>query len=368
MKILIISKFTWPHQSPRAFRTAELSEELARLGHDVTVFSVSESADYAAYKHKTQVEVRPIVMRFPTNKGGVEYRNNVLDKAMYHCLNKLTDYPSIEFKWRVTELLKKEKDIDLLITIAVPHEIHFGAAVARKKSPSTFPKCWIADCGDPFMFNPYMKPFFWFAREEKRWCRLCDYITVPTEQSVNGYYPEFRKKINVIPQGFDFDNSKIAEYQPNKIPTFAYAGRFYPGLRDPYQFLDYLLTLNTDFCCIFFIASDLPQKYKDTLGEKLIVNKNWKRKDIIYELSKMDFLINIPNKGTTVQVPSKLIDYALAKRPVLSVETDFAQQQQFHDFLQGNYTQQMVLPDLSKYDIKNVAQQFLSLASTKLKK
>lgn len=217
------------------------------------------------------------------------------------------------------------------------------------------------------MFNPYKKPFFWFASEEKRWCRLVDYITVPTEQSMNGYYPKFRSKIKVIPQGFNLDDVNIAEYEPNPVPTFAYTGRFYPGLRDPYQFLDYLMALKDDFRCIFFVASDLPQKYTDALGGKLVVKKGWKRKDIIYELSKMDFLLNIPNKGTRVQVPSKLIDYALAKRPVLSIETDFTQQQQLHEFIHGDYSSQMALPNLDMYNIKNVARQFLSLAEMKLK-
>lgn len=367
MNILIISHFTWPHQSPRAFRTAELSEELARLGHDVTVYSVPEGADYVAYTQKTGVKIMPIYMRIPSNKGGADYRNNAIDKALYHVFNTLTDYPSIEFKWRTKDILEKEKDFDLLITIAVPHEIHFGAGAAMERRPSEPTKCWIADCGDPFMFNPYKKPFFWFAGEEKRWCRRVDYITVPTEQSINGYYPEFRSKIKVIPQGFNFDDINIAEYEPNSVPTFAYTGRFYPGLRDPYQFLDYLTTLKEDFRCIFFVASDLPQKYTDALGDKLVVKKGWKRKDIIYELSKMDFLLNIPNKGSMVQVPSKLIDYALAKRPVLSIETDFAQQQQLHEFLQGDYSSQMTLPDLEMYNIKNVARQFLALAEEKLK-
>lgn len=367
MKILIISQFTWPHQSPRAFRTAELSEELARLGHDVTVYSVPEGADYAAYTQKTKVKVKPIFMRFPTNKGGADYRNNTIDKALYHVFNTLTDYPSIEFKWRTKDILEKENDFDLLITIAVPHEIHFGAGAAMEHHSSELTKCWIADCGDPFMFNPYKKPFFWFAGEEKRWCRLVDYITVPTEQSINGYYPEFRSKIKVIPQGFNFDDINISEYEPNSVPTFAYTGRFYPGLRDPYQFLDYLMTLKDDFHCLFFVATDLPHKYTDALGEKLVVKKGWKRKDIIYELSKMDFLLNIPNKGSKVQVPSKLIDYALAKRPVLSIETDFAQQQQICEFLHGDYSSQMALPDLEMYNIKNVARQFLALAEAKLK-
>ena len=368
MKIVVVSRQGWPHQGPRAFRTAELVEELARLGHDVTLYSVHREADYKSYMQKTGVTMKPLVMQIPMNNDGQGFRYNSLDRVIYHTFKKIADYPLYEFKYRVSDALSKEEGIDLLITIAVPHEIHFGAALSKRKNPKSFAKCWIADCGDPFMFNPYSKPLFYFAREEKRWCKEVDYITVPTEQSKDGYYPEFRDKIRVIPQGFDFSKTPVSRYKPNPIPIFAYAGQFYDGLRDPSQFLDYLATLKADFKCVFFTKSDVPQKYHDMLGEKLIVNLNWKRPDIIFELGKMDFLLNIPNKGSKVQVPSKLIDYAIAKRPVLSIDTDFAQEKQFQSFFRGDYDDKMNLPDLDTYDIRNIARQFIELANNKIRK
>lgn len=366
MRIVIISRQAWPHQGPRAFRTAELAEELSRIGNDVVLYSVHEEADYAAYKVQTGVEMLPISMHVPMNKDGESFRYNILDKILYHSLRKVADFPLMEFKYRVAEVLSKEKDIDLLITIAVPHEIHFGAALAYRKSPETFAKCWIADCGDPFMFNPYAKPLFYFAMEEKRWCKVADFITIPTEQSKDGYYSEFRDKLRIVPQGFNFAKTPIASYDPNIIPTFAYAGQFYEGVRDPYKFLDYLISFKADYKCVFFIKGDIPQKYYDLLGEKLIVNKNWNRKDIIFELSKMDFLINIPNKYTKVQVPSKLIDYAIAGRPVLNIETDFTQVEEFERFIKGDYSDRIELPCLEIYNIKNVARQFIELAKQKI--
>ena len=366
MKIIIISRETWPHQGPRAFRTAELSEELVRQGHDVTVYAVPADSTYDSYTEATGVRFCPIRMNNPMNRDGKESRYNNWDRIAYHLLKRIADYPLLEFKYRVRDVLIKESDIDLLITIAAPHEIHFGAAAAKKDHPSGFAKCWIADCGDPFMLNPYQKPMFYFSREEKKWCRLVDYITVPAEQSVKGYYPEFHHKIHIIPQGFNFHKTPIDSYSPNQVPTFAYAGQFYPGLRDPSQFLDYLATLDEDFRCIFFMRGDVPQKYHDLLKEKLVIHNNWSRKDIIFELSKMDFLINIPNKGSNVQVPSKLIDYAIANRPVINIETEFSQQDAFAKFLHGDYSDKVVLPDLATYDIERVAGQFVELAKMKL--
>ena len=177
------------------------------------------------------------------NKQGDGFRYNTFDRIKYHLLNKVFDYPYMEYKYRVAEIFEKERDIDLLITIAAPHEIHFGAALAKKRQSDSFPKCWIADCGDPFMFNPYSKPAPWFMKEEKRWCRQVDFITVPTEQSQDAYYPEFRDKIRIIPQGFNFNKTPVAKYTGNTVPTFAYTGVFYPGLRDPFKFLEYLSTL-----------------------------------------------------------------------------------------------------------------------------
>ncbi len=366
MRILIISRNTFPKQGPRPFRTAELSEELARRGNEVTVYAVLDDYNYTNYVDKTKVKVKPIKMHYPVNREGKSHRYNFMDKIMWHSLHRIAEWPDIEYKYRVSEILSGDNNYDLLITIAVPHTIHWGAALAKKKYPDLFPKCWIADCGDPFMLNPFAKPMFYFAREEKRWCQLADFISVPSTQSIDGYYSEFKDKIRVIPQGFDFTKTPTAEFLANDIPTFAYAGIFYPGRRDPFQFLEYLSTLKDDFRCVFYIGRDLPAKYHELLGKRLVVKTGWQRKDIIFELGKMDFLINIPNKGSRVQIPSKLIDYAIAARPVLNIETDFAQEQSFQEFLHGDYSSQMILPDIAQYDIKNVAQQFLLLAGQKL--
>src|SRR5690606_10094120 len=108
----------------------------------------------------------------------------------------------------VYNALKKEKNsnYDILISIAAPHPIHWGVAKAIKKYKN-IAKCWIADCGDPFMLShnlQYKRPFY-FKYYEKEFCRLADFITIPTAFAKDGYYKEFHDKLNVIPQGFNFN-------------------------------------------------------------------------------------------------------------------------------------------------------------------
>jgi hypothetical protein len=73
----------------------------------------------------------------------------------------------------------------------------------------------------------------------------------------------------------------------------------------------------------------------------------------------MDFLINFDN-NISVQSPSKLIDYAIVKRPVINI-LNRIEKDKIVNFINGNYSEQMPLENLEKYNIKNVAQQFISL-------
>ena len=95
---------------------------------------------------------------------------------------------------------------------------------------------------------------------------------------------------------------------------------------------------------------------------KLVIYDSIPRLALIEKLSVADFLINITNLST-VQTPSKLIDYGIAKRPVLNISNNFEEKDSFNEFLKGDYSHQAVLPDLARYDIKHVAKQFLDLVN-----
>lgn len=146
------------------------------------------------------------------------------------------------------------------------------------------------------------------------------------------------------------------------MPTFIYAGTLIPHIRDPKIFLEYLSNLSINFKFIIYTNnSNLIDSFRHILGHKLIIKGYISRIELITEMSRADFLVNIENGVTSVQSPSKLIDYALANRPILSINSYVLDKKKVDEFLSGIYNNQLKVPDLSIYDIKNVASQFLNL-------
>lgn len=363
LKIVIIAQTIYPNLSPRAHRATQLAIELAQRGHNVVLYALLGNYDYTEFSKKTTIRIKSLgTSKFGCPNSDNIRKENLFSKIIKKILGKYISFPGIELIPMIKEVLSNEKKIDLLITIAKPYEIHWGTALCKNKDV----KCWISDCGDPFMGNPFPKPPFYFEYIEKYWCRRTDYITVPIEEAKKAYYEEFQNKIRVIPQGFDFSNLKIADYIPNDVPTFAYSGIVYKNLRDPSVFLEYLCSIDYEFKFIVYTRSPrFFDNYKSRLGEKIDIRDYVPRKKLLYELSKMDFLINFQN-NSGVQQPSKLIDYALTGRPIINISNDFKEQDNFDLFMTGDYSRKVNINNLEDYNIKNVSNQFLNLYFEKI--
>ncbi|MDP2161651.1 MAG: glycosyltransferase [Flavobacterium sp.] len=365
-KILVVSHSFYPDNSPRAFRTTELVKELCRQGHDVTLLS--------HWKTEMQDLIYDYGFHFLPLKEVTWKQPKIFSMGPFVKLSRIFirfsklffEYPNIQLLWNVSKALKNEKGYDQLISIAVPYPVHWGVAMRWKKNSDLNPaKVWIADCGDPYMGgeNDTFRPPFYFAWVEKWFCKKVTYLTVPTEGSIQGYYPEFHSKIRVIPQGFKFDEILLytGDKDSNK-PQFAYAGLFIKDRRDPSQLLQYLVSLPNDF--VFHIYTKSPQlvhPFVAKSGGRIILHEPIPRKDLLFELSKMDFVVNFENVGT-IQTPSKLIDYAILKKPILSVTTDKLNSTIVDEFLNANYTHQVSVKNPDQYRIENVVQKFISLA------
>lgn len=364
-KVVIISYATFPRLSPRSMRTNELAKELARQGHDVTLYVLTGGYDYKVFQEETKIKVKDLGKTFLfkfSHKTGTTLSFPI--KVINKLIGKFFEFPQVELMLNVKNILKKEKNIDLLVSVASPYPIHWGVALAKSLFNNNLKDTvWVADCGDPYMGNTFHKKPFYFKYVEKWFCKKADFISIPIEEAREAYYPEFSKKIRVIPQGFNFDDVDVTgNYSPNSVPTFVYAGTFYKQLRDPRPFFKYLETLKIDFKFIVYTKSlSLVEGYIKTLGCKVEVRDYIPRRELITEMSKADFLVNFENP-TAKQSPSKLIDYALSKRPILSINTNTKLEYMLIDeFLSGNYEKKLSIKNIEDYDIKNVAGKFLSL-------
>jgi hypothetical protein len=365
-KILLVSNGFYPEISPRSYRATELAKEFCRQGHEVTVFSKFREHDYSDFVNKFGIILKMWgKSRFPLVHVFKHKPFSLISRILTRGLLTLFEYPAIEELFSVRTILKHETGYDIMISFAVPYPVHWGVAWSRSQK-HRIADIWVADCGDPYMgdvLDSFRKPFY-FGYLEKWFCRKTDFITIPIESAKPGYYFEFYPKIKVIPQGFDFNLDGDKDKQPvksgNDVPTFAYAGGFLPGARDPRPLMIYLAKLDLPFRFVVFTNKpDLLNEFKDKLKGKLLVSDYIPREELMVVLQKMDFLVNFDN-NTTRNSPSKLIDYAITGRPVLNIKQDFSAED-ILSFLRGDYSNQMILPDIAEYHIRNVAKLFLDL-------
>ena len=366
-KILIVCKAFYPDNSPRSFRATELAKEFTKQGHLVTVLTYKRDYNYKKFTHKYPITIKDYgLLKFkPLAKSKWKIIGDwkrKFGKLLYILIN----YPDIEIMWKVKNALKKEKDYDLMITIAVPHSIHWGTAWARtKKEPIA--KTWVADCGDPFMGNKLdsLPNPFYFSYLEKWFCRKANFISIPVKSAISAYYSKFHSKINIIPQGFNFEDiPKQQNFIKKSVQSFAYAGGVsLKGVRSPIRLIEYLLEKKQDFR--FHIYSRTGKNFLIPLVKKskgkIIIHDPLDRKDLLWELSQMDFLVNLDN-GTRVQLPSKLIDYALTGRPILNINPINPDYSLVDSFLERDYSKAFQVGDIENYNIKNVSKRFLELS------
>lgn len=349
--------------SPRSFRVTELAKELARQGHEVTVVTPKDDDVHEVFAMEHRVIIKDLgTMRWKSLDFGKSKLGYLLNRASWRFLNLALEYPDLELIFKVPKAIKGEQGYDKLISIAVPYPIHWGVGRVWKKNQH-IAKTWIADCGDPYMgcTTDSFRKWFHFKYVEKWFMRKADFITIPIKSAMKAYYPEFHPKIKIISQGFKIDPHHINEaYKPNPIPTFAYAGGFIPGRRDPRPFLDYLVHHNVAFKFYVFTNNRaIVATHKAILKDKLVVCDYIPREELLLFLGKMDFLVNFDN-NTETAIPSKLIDYAIVGRPVLNIKKSL-ESKSIDAFLQGEYSDPMVLPDIESFRIENVAQAFLEL-------
>ena len=261
----------------------------------------------------------------------------------------------------VKKVLKKENNYDLLISIAVPYPIHWGVAWARKTKHS-IARNWVADCGDPYLGcdTDSFKKWPHFKYVEKWFMRKADYITIPLESARAAYFKEFHPKIKIIPQGFNIENIETLNYKKNNVPTFAYAGGFITGIRDPTNFLNFLSKSKANFrFYIYTNQADILKPWQNILGERLQIKSYIPREQLLNILSGMDFLVNFDN-NTGAAMPSKLIDYKIANRPIMNIEKCL-NKEVILQFFNGQYINAVKVDDLDQYRIQNVCNKFLSI-------
>ncbi len=254
---------------------------------------------------------------------------------------------------------------DGLITVSYPFPIAWGiASLSRKVITKKF-KVWIADFGDPFMYSTAVKyrPFFYFHYFEWNVLRKADFITIPFPEMKNFFYKKFRKKFRVIPQGVDL-NKKVELYKKNSPIRIGFSGNIICGKRDFFSLLDYLISKEYKF--EFVIFTDQPElfiKYAGNNNYRLNLREYIERDDLIKELSKLDFLVAVDLDNSTNNlsaIPSKLIDYALSRRPIFKYEHSKLPKEKLDNFMNHDFGNSFQF-NIYNHDTQIVTNKFIQL-------
>lgn len=367
MNIAILTGHFTPEIHPRAFRSFELAKELSREGNAVTVYSLSSFEDFDYTAIEKQFNIKIIHLNLYKRSCSIKKQRSKASKIV----KAMTDYflagrlfqNAYAISRRISTSLSH---FDVVISISTPFMNLYGAALCRKRKTVAGKQLYIADSGDPFYRSKQTKRAWYFYFIEKNIYKQYDYLSIPEKSAMPAYTGLLdEKKIVIIPQGFDLNSIKLPSYERNSICTFSYSGVFYMDIRNPKFLFDYLEGLDIEFIFNVYmryedeIITQLISSYSEKTRKKIHLFYAIQRQDLLVELSKSDFLINFENTVTT-QVPSKLIDYAIVGRPILSCNSDTFSPELLDKFLQGNYEDQLII-DKNKYDIKTVTKQFLDL-------
>lgn len=354
-RILLMCGTFYPNNNPRAVQCTELYKELENRGYEIDLCIPEKKQLF------TPDEVNNILLAKEPSKEKnfikkYTFLKGIISKTACFFIGQKAFY--IYYRW-----IKKAVDLnryDVLISVSAPfYNIVLGARLLKKCRKHSIVS--ICDNGDPF-YDP-KKHSFIVKEIQIHSYKQFDYVCFPVENA-RPYYSKYvdEKKMKIIPQGRDFSNIRLKKYRKNDTPTFAYAGCFFTDIRNPDSFLNALEEIDRPFLFVLFtetigeVYEKILLKHKKKLKNRLKICSFLPRVECIYELSGMDFLVNFENISAT-QTPSKLIDYSLSKRPIMSVNQNRINKKQINDFMNGLYDDRVII-DISQYDIKNVANKY----------
>ncbi|OFX14216.1 MAG: hypothetical protein A2Z18_08030 [Armatimonadetes bacterium RBG_16_58_9] len=356
MRVLIVSHIYAPEISPRAFRWAAIAEHWTAKGHEVGVLCARKPG-LAANENISGVDVTrvgggltervraalttpaggPTSAPLPRRFCGRRTMICALKWVHDHTWKKLY-WPDYACLWlrpavRAAEEVLASRNYDALITVSDPFTCHLVGLRLKRANPST---PWLVDLGDPFCFRSgqttnnqrlYRRRNYAVEREV---FRRADWITLtcePTRARYAEIFSESADKIAVVPPLLSAGKAPSPRRRifadDGKI-RMVYVGVLYRTIRDPVFLLDLFGKLSQTHSgdrleLHLFGASDGfaddSQRYERL---KVFWHGLVERETAIQATREADVLVNIGNT-TPYQLPSKVVDYASAGKPILNL-------------------------------------------------
>jgi glycosyltransferase involved in cell wall biosynthesis len=354
MRLLIVSAIYAPDTSPRAYRWSAIAETWAAHGHTVDIVAAWKPGD-ARCETRNGVSVhrvggaierlRSLLCRSSHRAVGdpaaaPAARRSLLRglaKAIYSATLKQLFWPDYAFHWYPAATaaalrLCRANRYDAMISVSHPFTAHLVGRAVKSRHPKLR---WIVDIGDPFSLldeialNNRVLYGALNRHVEQSILMRSDAIAVTVERCRQDYLAAFTvapEKIAVIPPLLSLPQRTAVRpycFPPGRHLVFV--GTLYRALRDPSPLLALFTALRArrqDLHLHFFGAvNDCMSCFdgvRDEIGRSIHLHGMVDRDTVAAAMAAADVLVNIGNL-TAHQLPSKLVEYAAAAKPILNL-------------------------------------------------
>jgi hypothetical protein len=357
MKLLIVTHAYAPDAAPRAFRWTAIAEHWAHEGETVHVVTTGRGGG-EPLEHRNGVIIHRVgealmgrlqrrtgvaglsASRGETTAASVPSLIRRAARALYDATWRHLFWPDYACLWyrsavKCAKCLCRSETFDAVISVSHPFTGHLVGLALKRARPNLR---WIADMGDPFSLTDTVasnNQMFYRGlnrRIEAAVLHKSDAISVTVAGCATILSEAFAvdpEKFRVIPPLLSLPVESRTKIEPGLFGAdtldMVYLGVLYPTLRPP----DSLLALfsemhkkNDKLRLHFFgdIKGCEPafEMHRNLLGDAIVIHNSIPRESVGPTMEGADILVNIGN-GTEHQLPSKLVEYVAAGRPILNI-------------------------------------------------
>jgi len=336
-RLLAISWDMPPMSGPRAVQVSRALKHIVPLGWESWVVCFGPRS--GRYNQDRELAAR---LQAPVGVTLVPVRSleeRLAFRTLWRVLPPLKLLPDEKWVWigaatRAAKRLAAERRFDVLVSFAQPWSDHLiGLRVHRATGLP-----WVAHFSDPWTDSPYLRGRAWqrrlWERMEADVVRAADalvFVNAHTADRVMGKYPaEWRRKTHVVPHGFDSDElPAVTPAARDDRLTVVYAGRFYEGFRSPEPLLRALAVLArarplARELRVVFVGTPVSshRRLASTLGLDGVVEFTGRLSFVesarLAAAADVLLLIDAP-ADDNLFLPSKLVDYLPAGKPILAL-------------------------------------------------